>query len=147
MIVFYQLFGLSRHPFTAEDPLVSKWYNGTFLHICSDKETNTLAGLWHMDGLWVSKIIFGGNYSVVVLNWLVTWPTADCRYVRTRSSRLFSVTVSICLAVLPHYWHCEKHQAAFFCFLCTHISSVGQLGKFQLDAFLLSVPPVGFVTE
>ncbi len=27
-----QLFGLSfwRHPFTAEDPLVSKWYNANF---------------------------------------------------------------------------------------------------------------------
>ncbi len=32
---FYQLFGLSfwRHPFTAEDPLVSKWWNATFLQI------------------------------------------------------------------------------------------------------------------
>ncbi len=32
---FYQLFGLSfwRHPFTAEDPLVNKWYNATFLQI------------------------------------------------------------------------------------------------------------------
>ncbi len=32
---FYQLFGLSfwRHPFTAEDPLVSKWCNATFLQI------------------------------------------------------------------------------------------------------------------
>ncbi len=30
---FHQLFGLSswRHPFTAMDPLVSKWYNATFL--------------------------------------------------------------------------------------------------------------------
>ncbi len=29
---FYQLFGLSfwRHPFTAEDPLVSKWFNAKF---------------------------------------------------------------------------------------------------------------------
>ncbi len=33
---FYQ-FGLSfwRHPFTAEDPLVSKWCNAKFLQICS----------------------------------------------------------------------------------------------------------------
>ncbi len=40
---FYQLFGLSfwRHPFTAEDPLVSKWCNATFLQICSDEETNS----------------------------------------------------------------------------------------------------------
>ncbi len=31
--MFYQLFGISfwRHPFTAEDPLVSKWCNATFL--------------------------------------------------------------------------------------------------------------------
>ncbi len=40
---FYQLFGLSFwwHPFTAEDPLVSKWCNATFLQICSDEETNS----------------------------------------------------------------------------------------------------------
>ncbi len=38
---FYHLFGLSfwRHPFTAEDPLVSKWCNVEFLQICSDEET------------------------------------------------------------------------------------------------------------
>ncbi len=30
-----------RHPFTAEDPLVSKWYNAKFLQICSDEETNS----------------------------------------------------------------------------------------------------------
>ncbi len=40
---FYQLFGLSiwRHPFTAELPLLSKWWNATFLQICSDEETNS----------------------------------------------------------------------------------------------------------
>ncbi len=27
--------------FTAEDPLVSKWLNATFLQICSDEYTNT----------------------------------------------------------------------------------------------------------
>ncbi len=39
---FYEQFGLSfwRHPFTAEDPLVSKWCNAKFLQICSDEETN-----------------------------------------------------------------------------------------------------------
>ncbi len=38
---FYQLFGLSfwRHPFTAEDPLVCRWCNATFLHICPHVET------------------------------------------------------------------------------------------------------------
>ncbi len=40
---FYQLFGLSfwRHPFTADDPLVNKWFNDTFLQICSDKDTSS----------------------------------------------------------------------------------------------------------
>ncbi len=40
---FSQLFGLSfwRHPFTTNDPLVSKWCNDTFLQICSDEETNS----------------------------------------------------------------------------------------------------------
>ncbi len=43
---FYQLFGLSfwRHPFTAEDPLVSKWC--TFLQICSDEETSSSHLSW-----------------------------------------------------------------------------------------------------
>ncbi len=41
---FYQLFALSFwwHPFTAEDPLVSKWCNATFLKIFSDEETNSV---------------------------------------------------------------------------------------------------------
>ncbi len=45
---FYQLFGLSfwRHPFTAEDPLVSKWCNDTFLQICYDEEIEWMAMGW-----------------------------------------------------------------------------------------------------
>ncbi len=40
---FYELFGLSfwRHPYTAEDPLVSKRWNAPFLQICFDEETNS----------------------------------------------------------------------------------------------------------
>ncbi len=40
---FYQLFGLSFwwHPLTAEDLLVSIWYNVKFLKICFDEETNS----------------------------------------------------------------------------------------------------------
>ncbi len=30
-----------RHPFTADNPLVRKWCNATFLQICSDEETNS----------------------------------------------------------------------------------------------------------
>ncbi len=45
---FYQLFGLSfwRHPFTAEDTLVNKRRNATFLQICSDEETNSSWMAW-----------------------------------------------------------------------------------------------------
>ncbi len=41
-IVMFLPAGLSiwRHPFTAEDPLLSKWCNATFLQICSDEETH-----------------------------------------------------------------------------------------------------------
>ncbi len=37
LFCFYQLLGHSfwRHPFTAEDPLVSKWFNAKFLQIFS----------------------------------------------------------------------------------------------------------------
>ncbi len=46
--VFYQLFGLSfwRHPFTAEDLLMSKWCNAKFLHIFFT---------------WRSKVILSGK--------------------------------------------------------------------------------------
>ncbi len=49
---FYQLFGLSfwRHPFTAEDPLVSKWWNATFLQIWWSNKL-----IYILDGLRVSK--------------------------------------------------------------------------------------------
>ncbi len=42
-VFFFQLFGLLfwRHPFTAEDPLVSKWCDATFLQTCSDEESNS----------------------------------------------------------------------------------------------------------
>ncbi len=44
-------FKFWRHPFTAEDPLVSKWCNATFLQICSDEKYKLLDIL---DGLgWV----------------------------------------------------------------------------------------------
>ncbi len=44
----YQLFGLSFwwHPFTAEDPLVSKWCNVTFLQILLKKHSSTTWMTW-----------------------------------------------------------------------------------------------------
>ncbi len=57
---FYQLFGLSfwRHPFTAEDPWVSKWCNATFLQIWWwNKLVYTLNGL--MGSSFQQMYIFG----------------------------------------------------------------------------------------
>ncbi len=40
---FYQFLRLPfwQHPFTAEDPVVSKWCSATFLQMCSDEEANS----------------------------------------------------------------------------------------------------------
>ncbi len=56
---FYQLFGLpfGRHPFTAEDQLVSKWYNAEFLQICSQL-------IYILDGLIVTT--FAANFHFCV---------------------------------------------------------------------------------
>ncbi len=46
ILMLLSAVGLSfwRHPFIAEDPLVSKWCNAKFLQICSDQETNKYLG-------------------------------------------------------------------------------------------------------
>ncbi len=56
---FYQLFELLfwRHPFTAEDLLMSKWCNAKFLQICSNEETNSHLG-WPESGYIFSKFSF-----------------------------------------------------------------------------------------
>ncbi len=48
---FYQLFGLSfwRHPFTADDPLLNKWCNATFLQIGLLKKQTYLHLGWPED--------------------------------------------------------------------------------------------------
>ncbi len=70
-LCFYQLFGLSfwQHPFTTEDPLVSKWCNATFPQICSDKQTNSSTS-WMAWG-WV-HFHFCVNYSFKGPLWLLT---------------------------------------------------------------------------
>ncbi len=57
--VFYQLLGLSfwRHPFTAEDPLVSRWCNATFIQM--KKHTLLFLG-WPEGELTFSKFSFLG---------------------------------------------------------------------------------------
>ncbi len=68
---FYQLFGLSFwwHPFTAEDPLVSKWWNATFLQICSDREANS--SILNVGLGDISHVIIMCISSVKPVPWLV----------------------------------------------------------------------------
>ncbi len=58
---FYQLFGLSfwRHPFTAEDPLVSKWWKDNFFQIWWRHKL-----IYILDDLRVSKISANINFWV-----------------------------------------------------------------------------------
>ncbi len=60
---FYQLFGLSfwRHPFTAEDPLLSKWCNARFLQICSDEQTKSSTSWMTWWSNFCKNFIFGGT--------------------------------------------------------------------------------------
>ncbi len=63
---FYQLFGLSfwRHPFTAEHPLVSKWWNATFLQIWWRNKR-----IYILDDHWVnllSRFSFGWTLSSTI---------------------------------------------------------------------------------
>ncbi len=68
----YQLVELPfwRHPFTAEDPLVKKWYNAKFLQI-----KNKL--IYIADGLRVKKfsasVHFGVKYSFNYIKGIELW--------------------------------------------------------------------------
>ncbi len=72
---FYQLFGLLfwRHPFTAEDPLVSKWCNATFLQTWWRNKL-----IYILDCLRLSKysanLHFGGNYFFIMWRPLQEFP-------------------------------------------------------------------------
>ncbi len=45
MFISAVLLSFWRHPFIAEDPLVSMWWNATFLRICSHEEANSSTSL------------------------------------------------------------------------------------------------------
>ncbi len=62
---FYQLFGLSfwRHPFTTEDPLVSKWWNATFLQIWWRNKL-----IYILDGLRISTFS-----AIFIFGWTIPW--------------------------------------------------------------------------
>ncbi len=50
------------HPFTAQDPIVSKWCNAEFLQIFSERKQTHLY-LWWAEGEYIfSKFFFCENY-------------------------------------------------------------------------------------
>ncbi len=87
---FYQLFGLSfwRHPFTTEDPLVSKWRNTTFLR-CRNRLINSpnsssswmtwgwvhfrLSKGWNISGKFPNRSRHFGNFPVFFGNFKKIW--------------------------------------------------------------------------
>ncbi len=92
VIFFDQLFGLSfwRHPFTAEDPLLSKWFNAEFLQICRrNKLTCISAGLRVQ--VWVKF------RQIFIFWWTVPLRTAEDQ---TDSSRI--LLTETCPAVVLH---------------------------------------------
>ncbi len=94
---FYQLFGLSfwRHPFTADDPLLSKWWNASFLQIWW---RNTLIHI--LDGLRVST--FSANFHFWV-NFIFNTSNMQLRYVLFYSHLSF-IFLSLSLEELYNHW-------------------------------------------
>ncbi len=70
----YQLFGFSfwRHPFTAEDPLVSKWSSAEFLQICSHEETNNLLDGLKMWDIFIKVSFLGDLFLSTLAGAIVT---------------------------------------------------------------------------
>ncbi len=78
IIVMFLSAVWTRHPFSAEEPLVNKWCNAKFLQICSDKETNV--STYILNGLMVGT--FSENSEILlwspdeIWNHLSPWTTA-----------------------------------------------------------------------
>ncbi len=93
----YQLFGLSfwRHPFTAEDSLVSKWWNATFLQTSWG---NKLTTSWPEGG---QRVYFWVNYS---FNPVVPGPVCSWR------STVPSYKVQLKHNLTNWLWYWEAHD-------------------------------------
>ncbi len=115
---FYQLFGLSfwRHPFTAEDPLVSEWCNAKFLQICSHKETNASTS-WTAWG-WVNCqqiFIFGWTIPLRCRN-AFKKITQIQSYWKTEQKKEFETnTVKTLLHTQISRWSCMHWTPAVQC--------------------------------
>ncbi len=99
---FYQLFRLSfwRHPFTAEDPMVSKWCDAKFLQIFSDEEK-----LIYMVGLSVST--FSAN--IVIFGWTIPLIFKN----KTKYAKICNLVqfqIYIYIYIWPKIWNSDSLQ-------------------------------------
>ncbi len=64
-VMWISLDSFWRHPFTAEDPLLSKWCNATFLLILSNRETNSSTSWMGWAQVYFQQLfIFGWNITL-----------------------------------------------------------------------------------
>ncbi len=84
---FYQLFGLSfwRHPFTAENLLVSNWCNAKIFQICFNEDTHSSSSWMAWGWVYFHRIfIFGWTISLKTLRkifknvWIRFWALPCC---------------------------------------------------------------------
>ncbi len=112
---FYQLFRLSfwRHPFTAEDPLLSKWCNATFLQICSHEETHL--HLEWPESIWSKYIFLGSVILLFCIKWFITslffsttcrWSSVGSRALRLAPALFFAVQLCrrCCCTAAVTWW-------------------------------------------
>ncbi len=101
---FNQLFGLSfwRHPFTAEDPLVSKWCNAKCLQIYSKEEfINQDLDIWMNAGLLSQSSTERREHRSVLLKdmwWILSW---------TGWSERCNRTLNTCFCWGAERWHSQ----------------------------------------
>ncbi len=107
-----------RHPFTAENPLMSKWCKAKFLQICSDEETNSSTTWMAWGSVHFRPIfIFGELFLSVILN----ISNSECSLtLRPKQAHLIMCLQVVCvssrvsgmLASLQREWHSNYQNTA-----------------------------------
>ncbi len=107
---FYQLFGLSfwRHPFTAEDPLVSKWCNAEFLQLFSAVETHLHLG-WPEGEYIFSKFSLLWDLSLYNIHASITCQQHSFPDVEKHMWRISGCLQELEVIFIGHW--CTKHES------------------------------------
>ncbi len=130
IVMFFQLFELSfwRHPFTAENPLVSKWCNAIFffkttMHNQTDIFGNCIA-------TWAVLLLLLYYLKTCSFAHSINIKLAEASH---HGNSLWICALSVCLTPLSVFWHCLSLKIAFMLFRClffriaVHLSVVHHL--------------------